>query len=494
MKAVIYARYSPGPNQREESIEGQIRECSEFAERKGITIINTYVDRSLSAKTDNRPEFQKLIKDSHKHLFDVVLVWKLDRFARDRYDSAHYKNILKKNGIKVISAKEHISDGAEGIILEAMLEGMAEYYSVELSEKIVRGMTENALKCKSNGGIPTFGYVLDENRNFQIDETTAPIVEEIFNRYINGEQVKDITASINAREIKATTGRPFNKHTVHLILRNRRYIGEYKYREIVMPNGIPAIISLEVFEKVQKRLNRNKKAPALNKAKVEYLLTTKLFCGKCEAFMVGESGTGRQGIVHNYYKCNNRKFAKSCDKKTVKKDYIERLVVENTVQTVLNDKCIDQIADVVMEIQGRENTELPRLQNQLKETQKSIDNMIDAIEQGIITSSTKERLEKLEKEKETIEIAIINEKIQKPILTKEQIVFWISKFKGGDIDSFNYRRQIIDVFVNSVYLHDDKMLINYNYKEDTKTVILGDLCGSDLGGDAPPTILETLTM
>ena len=122
MKAVIYARYS-SDNQREESIEGQIRECMEFAERNGITVFGTYIDRALSAKTDNRPEFQRMIKDSYRKLFDTVLVWKLDRFARNRYDSAYYKNILKKNGVKVISAKENISDGPEGVLLESMLEG-----------------------------------------------------------------------------------------------------------------------------------------------------------------------------------------------------------------------------------------------------------------------------------------------------------------------------------------------------------------------------------
>ena len=151
MKGVIYARYS-SDSQREESIEGQIRECTEYAVRNNITILGTYIDRALSARTADRPEFQRMIADSEKELFDVVLVWKLDRFSRDRYDSAHYKRILKKHGVKVISVKENISDGPEGIILESMLEGYAEYYSAELSQKIHRGQHENALKCKSNGG------------------------------------------------------------------------------------------------------------------------------------------------------------------------------------------------------------------------------------------------------------------------------------------------------------------------------------------------------
>ena len=156
MEAVIYARYS-SDNQREESIEGQIRECTAYAEKNSITVLKHYIDRAYSAKTDDRPEFQHMIKDSEKGLFDLILVWKLDRFARNRYDSARYKNQLKKNGVKVVSATELISDKSEGVLLESILEGMAEYYSADLAEKVSRGLTENALKCKHNGGPAPLG-------------------------------------------------------------------------------------------------------------------------------------------------------------------------------------------------------------------------------------------------------------------------------------------------------------------------------------------------
>ena len=200
MNAVIYARYS-SDNQREESIEGQLRECGEYAERNGITVVGSYIDRALSAKTADRPEFQRMIKDSAKALFEIVLVWKLDRFSRDRYDSAHYKHILKKNGVKVVSAKEHISDGPEGIILESMLEGMAEYYSAELAQKINRDLTENALKGKNNGGGIPLGYQLTDDQHLRIDPLTAPIVREIYQRYAEGETVRSIITSLNERHI-----------------------------------------------------------------------------------------------------------------------------------------------------------------------------------------------------------------------------------------------------------------------------------------------------
>ena len=194
MRGVIYARYS-SDNQREESIEGQIRECKVFAERNGIDIIGSYIDRAFSAKTDNRPDFQRMIKDSASKTFDVVLVWKLDRFARDRYDSAYYKRVLRKNGVKVVSATEAISEGAEGILLESLLEGVAEYYSVGLAEKTLRGMTENALACKVNGSVP-LGYVPSEDGHYQIDPTYAPIIVEIYEIYRGGMTMKEIVSEL----------------------------------------------------------------------------------------------------------------------------------------------------------------------------------------------------------------------------------------------------------------------------------------------------------
>lgn len=276
MKAIIYARYS-SDNQREESIEGQIRECMEFAERNGITVFGTYIDRALSAKTDNRPEFQRMIKDSYRKLFDTVLVWKLDRFARNRYDSAYYKNILKKNGVKVISAKENISDGPEGVLLESMLEGWAEYYSVDLSEKIGRGLTENALKGKMNGGGLTFGYRMKDQR-LEIDEATAPVVVEIFTRYADGERMTDIAKDLTRRGIRTSQGNKITLNVVHYLLKNRRYIGEYKFRDMVIHDAIPPIVSEELFNRVQEIMARNQKAPAMRKAEDDYILTTNVIC------------------------------------------------------------------------------------------------------------------------------------------------------------------------------------------------------------------------
>jgi len=327
MRAVIYARYS-SENQTENSIEGQLRECKAFAESKGITIVGSYIDRALSAKTDDRPDFQRMIRDSAKGIFDVIIVWKLDRFARNRYDSAHYKAILRKNGVKVISATEAISEGAEGILLESMLEGLAEYYSVELGVKVKRGLTENALKARHNGGVVPYGLSVDSEQKYQSDPLTAPVVREIFERYADGESVAKIIRSLSERGIKTKTGGDqLSFNSINNMLRNRRYLGEYRYGEMVIPDAFPSVVTQELFERAQARLEKNKRAPAKAKAKVDYLLTTKLYCGKCGGFMVGESGTSKTLKTYNYYKCLSNKRKRGCSqKKAVKKDWIEQNV------------------------------------------------------------------------------------------------------------------------------------------------------------------------
>ena len=249
MTAVIYARYS-SDNQREESIEGQIRECTAYAEKNGITIVKHYIDRAISAKTDNRPEFQQMIKDSDKKLFDIVLVWKLDRFARNRYDSARYKTQLKKNGVKLMSATEIISEGPEGIILESVLEGYAEYYSADLSEKVIRGMTENALKGKFTGGAIPFGYIINADHRFEIDPLTAPFVAETFQRYNDGQTMREIRDWLNEKGVKNQRGGLMTFNTIQHMLNNRRYIGELKYRDVLIPDAIPSIVSAELFNDV----------------------------------------------------------------------------------------------------------------------------------------------------------------------------------------------------------------------------------------------------
>ena len=381
MTEIIYARYS-SDNQREESIDGQIRECKEFAEKNDIRIIDTYIDRALSAKTDNRPSFQQRIKDSSNGSLIALPVTVMTR------------RILKKNGVKVISATEAISSGAEGILLESMLEGYAEYYSAEFAEKINRGLTENALKCKYNGGSVAFGYMIDDEQHFQINPTLAPVVLNILNDYLSGKTQKEIRDELNNNGLKNANGRDFTINNISKILTNRRYIGNYINKDVVIENGIPAIVPNDVFDKVQEMIAVNKRAPSRHKAVDDYLLTTKLYCGKCKSFMVGESGNAR-GRRYSYYKCVNTKRNKTCDKKAVKKDWIEDIVIYQVMKFIDDDSLVDLLVNKILSIQGKGSPMLKSLKKQLVQTDTAIENILNAIEQGIITKSTKKRLDEL---------------------------------------------------------------------------------------------------
>ena len=474
-----------------------IRECLEYAARNNYTVITQYIDRALSARTADRPEFQRMITDSEKGVFDTILVWKIDRFSRDRYDSAFYKHTLKKNGVKVVSVKENITDTPEGIILEAMLEGMAEYYSAELSVKVKRGLKENALKCKHNGGYTPYGYKTNHEKGIlEIDDIRAPIVLEKFNRIDSGESITSIKDSLNERGIKTNFGMPFTYSKVGHMLRNRTYIGEYRYKDIVVPDGLPAIVDKELFERIQRRMKTYRKAPGKAKAHEEYLLTPKLYCGTCGKLMIGECGTSRNKTnKHYYYKCSGAKHNKCTRKKGLKKDWIEKLVVMVTVESILHDDIIDQIADAVIAIQNKKDTTVPAIQRQLAECEKSIENMVNAIQAGALTASTTQRLKSLEEEKERLSLAIYEAELQRPKFSKEYVVQWIKGFQYGDFNNKSYQRRVIDTFVNSVYVYDDRIVFNYNFKDGTVSLTndeINNTFGSFLETPAPPKQNRTL--
>ena len=496
MTGVIYARYS-SDNQREESIEGQLRECNEYAEKNGITIVATYIDRAVSAKTDKRPEFQRMIENSKKELFDVVLVWKFDRFSRDIYDSLFYKRQLGQNGVKVTSIKEDIADNAMGQMMENILEAWNQFFSADLAQKVKRGMTENALKAKFNGGTITLGYMVGENQEYQIDPQWASIVLQCFNHYASGKTMKQVVEWLNTSGINGRFGKPFTINIVTTMLKNRRYTGEYRYADTVTPDAIPVIVPPELFQKVQERMEKNKRAPARHKAEDDYILTTKLFCGQCGAFMVGECGTSKTKTKkHHYYKCVSVKKRKGCTKKTVRKLWIEDVVIFYAMRMIMDDAVLEGIADELLEFQKKENTTLPLLRKQLAENERAITNMLNAIQQGLFNESTKQRLDDLEATKHKLNIAITQEEIQRPRLTKEQILFWLHKFRGLDMTRKDHRQRLIDSLVNAVVLHDDKIVFTFNGKEGAQTISMVEIMremGSDLQGSVVPTEQEKRT-
>jgi DNA invertase Pin-like site-specific DNA recombinase len=470
---VIYARYSEGPNQTEASIEGQVRECREYAERNGIRIINVYSDSKHTGTNDNRVEFQKMLRDSKRGGFSVVVVWKIDRFGRNRAEIAQNRALLKLSGAKVVSAKEYIPDSPEGIILESVLEGMAEYYSANLAQNIKRGLTENALHCKSNGAGQSLGYVVGADKRFEIEPNEAAIVRMIFQKFDEGTKIADIWRELVASGIKTKRGKDFTQHGISRILSNRAYIGEYRYADIVTPGGMPRIIDDELFNRVQERRASRKKVPASRRSNsdVDFLLTGKVFCGYCKGTIRGMSGTGKSGNKFYYYACHNKIYKHAnCNKKNVKKDWLETEVTRLTAENILTDEIIEYIADKVVEIQKAEQEDKSMLryyEQQLRETKSALNNIVKAIEAGLITATTKTRLFELEEQKATLEGEIEREKIIAPIINKEQVIFFLKRFRGGDINDKDYQRQIIEAFVNKALLYDDKIIITYNISNDS---------------------------
>jgi len=258
-------------------------------------------------------------------------------------------------------------------------------------------------------------------------------------------------------------------------------MGEYKYRDIIKPDGIPAIVTEDLFQRVQRKMAKNKKAPARIRAEDSYLLTTKLFCGTDNVYMVGESGTSKMMKVHRYYRCVNTKKKRLCNRKPVKKDLIEDMVVNSTMELVNDNNVVRYIVDIILEEDSRVSSDLPLLTRQLEETNKAINNMLDAIQQGLLTSSTRQRLDELENTKSELEVRILQEQMVKPLLTKEQLVYWIHRFRNTDITNREQRQRLIDIFVNSVYVFDDHVVISFNYRDGTKTVTLAEVESAGLG-------------
>lgn len=489
--ACLYVRFS-SHNQTEQSIEGQTRVCRDFCKRHNIRIVEIYADRATSASKDieKRVQFLKMIKDSEKGLFDAVIVYKLDRFARSRYDSATYKYRLKRNGVQLISATENISNDPEGIILESVLEGMAEFYSAELSQKINRGMRESAYKHNSIGGAVPLGYKI-EDKKLVIDPKTAPLVKEAFEKYADGETVAEICRQFNARGYKTSKGTAFGKSSFTKIFRNERYIGVYTFHDYRAEGAVPAIIDKDLWDRVQLRVGKIKNAPARNKAKVVYLLSGKLFCGHCGSRMNGNSNASN----YYYYQCYGKKNGHlDCNKKNIRKEFIERLVAQDAL-SLLTDEYIEQIATIACEKNQYEielDSALPTIRDHIHQVDVSLNNLLKAIESGSAPDMLVKRMGELEKEKKDLQVQAKKESDNLIELDKAQVIYWLEQFRGGSIEDEEFCRMLIDLFVNSVTVWDEdddtyKVTVAYNLTSlPTKTYRLnkgGTL--SDFASNAP---------
>ena len=452
----LYLRFS-SDKQKEQSIEGQLRDCCDYCARNGYRIAAVYADRATSARTaEKRVQLMDMISDSARGHWRYVIVWKLDRFARNRNDSAILKMRLRKYGVKVLSATEHLSDNPESILLESVLEGMAEFFSAELSQKVTRGMRESALKCQSTGGLPPLGYKIVDHK-LAVDPETAPIAREIFQMYANGVSCAEMCRRLNARGYKTASKQKFGRSSFRTMLRNERYIGVYTYKDIRVEGAVPAIIEPELFAAVGKRLSSGKVRNSHgNRAKVDYLLAGKVFCGHCGSNMDGECGHSK-GRLYNYYACYSHKRKTGCEKRPIRKEYLERVVVSDAMQ-LLTEQTIQEMADMAI-AQSQEDmqthTRIPQLTARKKEVEQGISNIVNAVEKGVASDTLLNRLTALEQEQKDLVRLLQEEERYTYHVDREQVVFWLRQFQNGSIEDEDFRRHLIDLFINSVTVWDE---------------------------------------
>ena len=467
--AVIYARYS-SDSQTEQSIEGQIRVCKQYAERNGLLVVDSYIDRATTGTNDNRAAFQQMLKDSKRRQWSVVIVYKLDRFARNKYESVVNRKKLTDNGVELVSAMENIPDTPEGKLFLAVIEGFNEYFSEDLKQKVNRGLKESWLKGNATGGLPPYGYVI-KDKKYVIDETEAEVVREIFRKYAQGYRAVSIAEDLKARNVRRKCGKHINHKYVYVILHDRRYTGVVEHQGTEYRNIFPPIITKELWLQVNTINEENKIAPGRKKEIYDYILSGKLVCGNCKQRMSGESGTSKSGEIHYYYVCLSRRKKKAdCECKAVKKQVLEDYVIDATVAMLRKNSLITKIAETIVKVHEkmmRDDNGLQILIKNRDETKRAADNVVKAIEQGIIMDFTKDRLTALQDELNRLEIEI-NKEAQKSYvhLTVQEVEKYLLTKVFENPDDIKTRKLLVNTFIREIIWYGDRLVITYNFQEN----------------------------
>lgn len=484
-KAVAYGRYSTDM-QREESIDAQFRAIRDYCDRNKIELVSTYADEGISGTTDNRPQFQQMIKDAELGAFDYVIVHKLDRFSRSKYDSAIYKRKLKLAGVQLLSVLENLDGSPESIILESVLEGMSEYYSKNLSREVKKGKKENALKCKFNGGTPPLGYDIDEDKNYVINPYEAEIIKIIFDMYSNNYGYKDIMDRLNSKGYKTKKGKNFTRNSFIEILRNEKYIGTYAYSKedfdgfakkrnyhrkkkdkkdmIYIENGIPAILDKETWDKAQVRIEKYKHLPRNIKNSRYYILTGLLYCAECGSPMSGNTIKNGYGNPYHYYKCNERVRTRNCKSVSVRAEKIEKQVLDCFDDVIFTKTNKDAIIKSMMLFLNKSDTKIDKtigLKKELQEVNKQLDNVLNAILNGITSPTIKEKLNELEDKKKALTESI--SKYESKKINLQPLEAQIRDFLNSHNSIYNFtpREQsiILKSFIDRIEFKDDSFTI-----------------------------------
>lgn len=455
--AIIYARYS-SHNQRDVSIEQQIEACRKHAAELGLTITDTYEDRAISGRTDNRPAFQRMMHDAENGRFSYVLAWKSNRMGRNMMQAMVNESRLMDCGVKVYYAEEDFDDSAAGRFALRSMMNVNQFYSDNLAEDVRRGLMDNANKCMANGRQP-LGYKRGEDGKVVVDEPAAAIVREVYARVASGELFTDIARDLNRRGIKTADKGEWNKNSFHRLCSNEKYRGIYIYGDVRIEGGIPSIIDDTLWYKVQEalRVKKLKRNGRHRPGEDDYLLTGKLRCGKCGGYMIGMSGRSKTGDIHYYYACQNRRVGHTCDKKNIRRDIIEPAVAQAIKEYCLTDDAIEWIADKTIEYweEADRNLQLDSIEGDLAAVQSSISNVMKAIEMGVVTETTRDRLIELEKQRTDLKSKLALAKEEVIHVDRKKLISSLLLFRNGDIHDRQYQEDLFNTFLISVYVYDD---------------------------------------
>ena len=446
--AVIYARFSCN-KQREASIDDQLRVCRDWCRREGYAIAAEYCDYAMSGRTDDRPEFQRMIACAGES--DIVLVYMMDRFSRDEYDAPIYKRQLKKAGVEVVSAMEALPDGPERILVEKIYEGLAAVESEKISVRTKRGMEGNALKCRTNGQ-RIYGYRRGEGDVYEIDPQQAPFVREAFSRRVARESIGSIARDFAERGVRTTFGNRCGYQMVYTMLRNRRYTGRYEWGGVVVEGGMPAIVEEGTFMAAQ-RVHGGKDRESESWG--AFALSGKAVCGCCGRNMQGTSGRGRHNVKYEYYSCPN-----GC-MRAARREELEECVAGG-IRDVLADRAeAVRIARMVAEHACGKQAAARRRQARkaLNEADKGLRNIVAAIEQGIIAPGIKERIAELESQKARAEADL--KSIDAERIDAEGLADFLQDSAAMDAAT------LLDAFVYQVVVCEDYVMAILNYDAET---------------------------
>ena len=476
--AICYYRYSSDA-QRDVSIVQQKDAAHEYAEHHGYHIIKEYDDPAYSSTRDDRPAFQMMLYEVDKLRPAYLILWKTDRLSRDRIDAVLAKKRLRECGVKIVYVAESIPDDDEAtqILMESIYEAMAASFIVSHRKNVVRGLMYNAENALYNG-IKILDYTGQPNQKYEIDDSTAPTVRRIFKDYTEGVPMQKICNALNDSGLRTSRGNKYCVNSLHRILTNRAYIGEYKYGDVFIKDGMPRIVDDETFQKAQAKLEANKRGGkgAIKKLHPEieiedYWLSGKLYCGLCGGTLQGVSGTSRSGGLYYYYSCkNHRKHA--CKLKNQRKELMEKIVLY-ILDDLINDPALRiMIAEKCYAYHQAQNDDNgayeASIRAQLKDVEGKLNNLVKAIEAGIFNSTTAERMNVLENQKSMLNDALLAEQNRKKCdLTLNTIVKFLSSLVG-DINNPDTRRRLLEFFIDKIYVYPDKMVLTFYYTDDRR--------------------------